>query len=85
MLRAARLARIRVNIRGIPGELARAATIVGQVGANIEEVAPQRAFTALPAMNAELRMELQTRGPEHIEQVLAALRAAGLPAKFDPP
>ncbi len=83
MVRAGRLARIRVTIRDVPGELARAATIVGQAGANIEEVAHQRAFTTLPAMNAELEMELQTRGPEHIEQVLQALRAAGLPAELD--
>ena len=54
----------------------------GQTGANIEEVAHQRAFTTLPAMNAELEMEVQTRGPEHIEQVLQALRAAGLPAQL---
>jgi len=33
-------------------------------------------------MNAELEMELQTRSPEHLEQVLEALRAAGLPAKL---
>jgi threonine dehydratase len=82
MVRAGRLARIRVTIRDLPGELARAAAIVGQAGANIEEVAHQRAFTTLPAMNAELEMELQTRGPEHIEQVLQALRAAGLPAQL---
>jgi threonine dehydratase len=82
MVRAGRLARIRVTIRDVPGELARAAAIVGQVGANIEEVAHQRAFAALPAMNAELEMELQTRGPEHLEQVLEALRAAGLPAQL---
>ncbi|HWY72024.1 MAG TPA: pyridoxal-phosphate dependent enzyme, partial [Burkholderiaceae bacterium] len=82
MVRAGRLARIRVTIRDVPGELARAAAIVGQAGANIEEVAHQRAFTTLPAMNAELEMELQTRGPEHLEQVLEALRAAGLPAKL---
>ena len=83
MVRAGRLARIRVTIRDVPGELARAAAIVGQTGANIEEVAHQRAFTTLPALNAELEMELQTRGPEHIEQVLQALRAAGLPAEVD--
>lgn len=82
MVRAGRLARIRVTIRDVPGELARAAAIVGQAGANIEEVAHQRAFAALPAMNAELEMELQTRGPEHLEQVLEALRAAGLPAQL---
>jgi threonine dehydratase len=82
MVRAGRLARIRVTIRDVPGELARAAAIVGQAGANIEQVAHQRAFTTLPAMNAELEMELQTRSPEHLEQVLEALRAAGLPAKL---
>jgi threonine dehydratase len=82
MVRAGRLARIRITIRDVPGELARAATIVGQAGANIEQVAHQRAFAALPAMNAELEMELQTRSPEHLEQVLEALRAAGLPAQL---
>jgi threonine dehydratase len=83
MVRAGRLVRIRVAIRDVPGELARAATIVGQVGANIEEVEHQRAFTTLPAQNAQLEMVLQTRGPEHIEQVLRALRTAGLPAEID--
>jgi len=82
MVRAGRLVKIRVTIRDVPGELARAAAIVGQVGGNIEEVTHQRAFTTLPAMNAELEMEVQTRGPEHIEQVLQALRAAGLPAQL---
>jgi len=83
MVRAGRLARIRVATRDVPGELARAATIVGAVGANIEEVEHQRAFTTLPAQNAQLEMVLQTRGPEHIEEILRALRDAGLPAELD--
>jgi threonine dehydratase len=82
MVRAGRLARIRVMIRDVPGELARAAAIVGEAGANIEEVTHQRAFTTLPALNAELEMELQTRGPEHVQQVLQALQAAGLSARL---
>ncbi|MCU0951945.1 MAG: threonine ammonia-lyase [Burkholderiaceae bacterium] len=83
MVRAGRLVRIRVACRDVPGELARAATIVGTAGANIEEVNHQRAFTTLPAQNAQLEMVLQTRGPEHIEHVLRALREAGLPAEVD--
>jgi threonine dehydratase len=83
MVRAGRLVRIRVACRDVPGELARAATVVGSAGANIEEVQHQRAFTTLPAQNAQLDMVLQTRGPEHIEQVLRALRDAGLPAEVD--
>ncbi len=83
MVRAGRLARIRVATRDVPGELARAATIIGRAGANIEEVEHQRAFTTLPAQNAQLELVLQTRGPEHIDEVLRALRAAGLPAELD--
>jgi threonine dehydratase len=66
------------------GELARAATLIGQTGANIEEVEHQRAFTTLPVQNAELEFVLHTRGPEHIEEVLTVLRAAGLFAKTHP-
>jgi len=84
MVRAGRLTRIRVHTRDVPGELARAATLIGQVGANIEEVAHQRAFTTLPVQNAELEFVLQTRGPEHIEEVLRVLRAAGLYANTHP-
>jgi threonine dehydratase len=83
MVRAGRLARIRVACRDVPGELARAATVVGGAGANIEEVQHQRAFTTLPAQTAQLQMVLHTRGVEHIEQVLKALRDAGLPAEVD--
>ena len=74
MVRAGRLARIRVHTRDVPGELARAATLIGQAGANIEEVEHQRAFTTLPVQNAELEFVLQTRGPEHIEEVLRTLQ-----------
>jgi threonine dehydratase len=84
MVRAGRLARIRVHTRDVPGELARAATLIGHAGANIEEVEHQRAFTTLPVQNAELEFVLQTRGPAHIEEVLATLRAAGLYATTHP-
>jgi threonine dehydratase len=84
MVRAGRLARIRVHTRDVPGELARAATLIGHAGANIEEVEHQRAFTTLPVQNAELEFVLQTRGPEHIEEVLRTLRNAGLHAETHP-
>ena len=51
--------------------------MASEPSANIEEVAHQRAFTTLPVMNAELEMTVQTRGPDHIEHVLEALRGAG--------
>jgi threonine dehydratase len=83
MVRAGRLVRLRVATRDVPGELARVATIVGAAGANIEEIEHQRAFTTLPVQNAQLEMVLQTRGPEHIQEVLGALHQAGLAAEID--
>jgi threonine dehydratase len=48
MVRAGRLARVRVEARDAPGVLARLTAAVARCGANIEEVHHQRAFTALP-------------------------------------
>jgi threonine dehydratase len=81
MVRAGRLARIRVGARDVPGSLARITATVADAGANIEEVHHQRAFTMLAALNVEIELVVQTRGRPHIEQVLQALRAAGFEAE----
>jgi threonine dehydratase len=80
MVRAGRLARIRVNTRDVPGSLARIAGIVADAGANVNEVHHQRAFTLLAAQNVAIEWVLQTRGPGHVELVLAALSAEGFDA-----
>ena len=80
MVRAGRLARIRVSARDIPGSLAHITATVADAGANIEEVHHQRAFTVLAAQNVEIELVLQTRGRAHIAQVLAALNTAGFEA-----
>jgi len=81
MVRAGRLARIRVGARDVPGSLAKITATVADAGANIEEVHHQRAFTMLAAQNVEIELVVQTRGRPHIEQVLQALRAAGFEAE----
>ena len=81
MVRAGRLARLRVSARDVPGSLARITATVADAGANIEEVHHQRAFTMLAALNVEIELVVQARGRVHIEQVLQALRAAGFEAE----
>ena len=80
MVRAGRLARITVSVRDVPGSLAKITATVADAGANIDEVHHQRAFTMLAAQNVSLELVIQTRGREHIAQVLAALTAAGFEA-----
>lgn len=82
MVRAGRLARIRVSARDIPGTLAKITATVAEAGANINEVHHQRAFTTLAAQNAEVELVIQTRGPQHIAEVLALLQQAGLQAQL---
>ena len=82
MVRAGRLARIRVSARDIPGTLARITATVAEAGANIDEVHHQRAFTTLAAQNVEIELVIQTRGPQHIAQVLAELQRAALDAQL---
>ena len=81
MVRAGRLARVRVSARDVPGMLARITTTVAEAGANIDEVHHQRAFTMLAAQNVEIELVLQTRGREHLAAVLAALRQSGFEAE----
>ena len=80
MVRAGRLARVRVSVRDVPGSLAHITATVAQAGANIDEVHHQRAFTLLAAQNVDVELVLQTRGREHLSAVLDALRAEGFEA-----
>jgi threonine dehydratase len=80
MVRAGRLARIRVGARDLPGVLARITAIVAEAGANIEEVHHQRAFSALSAQNVEVELVLQTRNQAHIADVVARLTSSGFDA-----
>ncbi|OIN94414.1 MAG: threonine ammonia-lyase [Comamonadaceae bacterium CG1_02_60_18] len=80
MVRAGRLARLRVSARDVPGTLATITATVAAAGANINEVHHQRAFTTLAAQNVEVELVIQTRGPQHIQDVLGALLQAGLTA-----
>ncbi len=80
MVRAGRLARIRVDLRDLPGALAHATKLIADAQANITEVHHQRAFTSLPVRNVEVDFVLQTRGPEHIQEVIDVLNAAGFAA-----
>ena len=82
MVRAGRLARIRVNARDTPGVLARITAVVAEAGANIDEVHHQRAFSSLSAQNVEVELVLQTRNAAHVQDVVQRLGAAGFDAQI---
>jgi threonine dehydratase len=81
MVKSGRLARLRFDVRDVPGALANVATLLGKLGANIDEVQHQRAFSSLSVERAEIEVVVQTRGVAHIEHILTAMRAEGYRAE----
>jgi len=77
MVRSGRLARLRLNLRDVPGALADMATLLGRLGANIDEIQHQRAFTSLSVERAQIDVVVHTRGVAHIDEILTALCAQG--------
>ena len=72
-----------VGLRDVPGSLAAVTAIIAAANANIVEVHHQRAFTRLPAQNADVELVIQTRGPAHLRETLDALARGGYPAEAD--
>ena len=81
MVKSGRLARLRLDVRDVPGALAEVATLLGRLGANIDEIQHQRAFTSLSVERAQIDVVVHTRGANHIEEILTALRAEGYHAE----
>ena len=78
LAREGRLARIRVELADQPGQLATLSRLIADQGANVIEVVHQRHFSALPAKGAYVVIELETRGREHLDTLIADLRSNGM-------
>ncbi len=82
MVRSGRLTRLQVELRDLPGSLAQVTACLAEANANIEEVHHQRAFTHVPVRTAEVDFVLETRGHEHVQQIIEALARAGFSARL---
>jgi threonine dehydratase len=71
-----RIARLRIDISDEPGMLAAISTTIGKCGGNIVEIYHQRLFYDVPAKLAKIDAVIETRGPDHVDEITAALRAA---------
>jgi threonine dehydratase len=71
-----RIARLRIDISDEPGMLAAISTTIGKCSGNIVEIYHQRLFYDVPAKLAKIDAVIETRGPDHVDEIIAALRAA---------
>jgi threonine dehydratase len=77
MVSDGRLARLTVAVPDRPGQLARLTQLVAECGANVLEVTHGRAFAEISMRDVEIDIDLETRGREHVEELLATLESHG--------
>jgi threonine dehydratase len=77
LVRNGQVVRVRVEARDVPGALGQVSAIIGRHDGNILEVHHQRAFSAQPLQIVVIDFTLKTRGHEHFQTIMDALRADG--------
>jgi threonine dehydratase len=78
-----RYLRLRIPLPDRPGQLARTSAIIAEQNANVVEVLHSRHGNGMQISHVELELHIETRGPEHAEQVLEALRDEGYEPRVD--
>ncbi len=84
LVRNGQVVRVRVETRDLPGALGQVSAIIGRHDGNILEVHHQRAFSAQPLQIVAIDFTLKTRGREHFQEIMGALRASGSHANILP-
>ena len=73
-----RLARLVITGRDRPGLLARLTAVVARLGANVLESSHSRAFADISVGEVAVIVTVETRGRDHVEEIVAALEAEGM-------
>ncbi len=81
LVRESRIVSLRIIGDDRPGLLANVSLIIGQMGANIIEVAHNRLALDVPAKGAEFDVMIETRDAQHTNEVMDALRERGYPPR----
>lgn len=77
MAKDGRLARLHIHIKDEPGALASVCAAISECNANIVEIFHQRVFHDVPVKNTTIDVIIETKGSEHVEEVIATLNKRG--------
>lgn len=77
LVKDGRLVRLRVHLPDYPGALHKLTGILAQHRANIVETSYEKAYYGVNLGDTAIDITMETRGPDHIAELLSALGAAG--------
>jgi threonine dehydratase len=72
-----RIARLAVKVTDRPGSLAALTRTVANLGANVLEIRHRRGFADISVGDVEIVMHLETRGRDHVDELMDAIRDLG--------
>ena len=79
LVKDGRLVRLRIHLPDHPGALQRLATVIADQKANIVETKYDRAYYGVVLGDTVIEITMETRGPEHVAEIMKALDEAGYP------
>jgi len=77
LVKDGRLVRLRIHLPDHPGALQKLAGVIADQKANIVETMYDRAYYGVVLGDAVIDITMETRGPEHVADLTAALEASG--------
>jgi len=78
-----RMTHLIVKVRDRPGSLALLTELVAQQGANVLDIHHRRGFADISVRDVEIVLQLETRGQDHVTEIIQALEERGLSVEVD--
>ncbi|MCG3172904.1 MAG: L-threonine ammonia-lyase [Myxococcota bacterium] len=85
LVKDGRLAKLSVTISDTPGSLASLTAVIGTLRANIMEIYHNRAFSEANLGETIVDLTIETRGHEHVSEIITALEGRGLKVTIETP
>jgi threonine dehydratase len=80
--RQGRMARLRIELLDVPGQLTKVSEIIAGEGGNVIDVSYHRVFNDLPAKATYLDISVETNDAAHLQRIIDELQAQNLPTEI---
>lgn len=78
-----RMTHLIVKVRDRPGSLSLLTELVAGMGANVLDIHHRRGFADISVGDVEIVLQLETRGREHVAEIIGALEEKGVAVEVD--
>ncbi len=82
LARTNRLARFRIELLDVPGQLSDVSAVISNAGGNVTDVSYHKTFSDLPAKVTYIDISLEAQDADHMNNIYTALMEAGFKVEY---